>query len=626
LGDSAETPVYVETLPRRGYRFIGTVDGVQSETRARPADAIADSHAVPRRPRSQVAWPFAAAVGVLVLGALVVVVSRRFPPAPPVEPTQFTVGPPEGTDFHTPPEFAVSPDGRFLVFAAVADGKSRLWLKSRGSTALTPVTGTDGAIYPFWSPDSQLLGFFAARQLRKVRIGGGRPDYICDAPAGRGGTWNWTNDIVFAPASDGPLLKVSASGGAAVPITTLDTSRKDTTHRNPHFLPDGKHFLFLAGGGASKDDIEIGSIDSRDQMSTGIEGKMPKYSAGSVLFIRGTTLVARRFDAATRQFKGESITIADDVSSFSVSDGGALAHATEQRGQLTWLDRTGKRLSTVSDSPAFMVALSPDEQRVVTDVPKNLDPQNGGLFLFDLGRPAAERRVTFASGSNLFPVWAPDGGRMVFASTRNGRYQIFRKNADLAGSDELLLDDSVPPRNIIAPTDWSRDGKYLAYTKSGAAMLGVWVLPVSASGPSFMFQELPPGNKAHAHFSPDGRWLAYTSDESGKGPDVYVAPFPSGEPAHQISVGGGTHPLWSHDGKELFFFRPDGALMSARVETGRAFAASVPVELFSTSVNLTIGFGTEYAVSHDGQRFLVDVLSKPRQITMVFDWPSLSAK
>lgn len=541
-----------------------------------------------------------------------------------VDPTEFTVAPPEGTEFQGLPDFAVSPDGRLLVFAAVSHGQSQLWLRARRNPTPTPIPGTEGASFPFWSPDNQVVAFFASRQLRKVRIDRGPAEVICDAPAGRGGSWNQQNEIVFAPGTDGPLMRVNAAGGPQREVTSLDRARKDTTHRHPSFLPDGKHFLFSAEGGPTEPEIQIGSMESQEIVSIGLTGRMPIYSSHYILFSRGSSLVAQPFDPATRRLTGDSITLAEDVGAFSASAAGVLAHAAERWGQLTWLDRTGRVLGTVGDR-AFMVALSPDERRVATGGRHGAFPQNSDIVLFDLTRPQGARRFTFDPGTNFFPVWAPDGTRLVFASTRNGRFQMFQRSVDISGRDELLLDDAAPPRNIIVPTDWSPDGRYIAYTRSGRTTMEMSMLPLFGSRAPLKFQEWPPGNKGHAHFSPDGRWVAYTSDESGRAQEVYVAAFAGGGSAHQISDGGGTQPLWSRDGKELFFFSLDGSLMRVAVDANADIKTDVPSKLFSIPVNLTTGWGNEYAVNKDG-RFLIDVLRKRTPITMVVDWVGLTRK
>jgi Tol biopolymer transport system component len=587
------------------------------------------------RSRARLGWLVAGILGVALIAAIGV--TLRVSPGEPAEPTMFTISAPENTQLDQDPQFAVSPDGRHLALVASSNGVSKLWLKSRASPVATPMPGTEGAIYPFWSPDNQYVAYFASGRLWKVRIGG-RPEEICklrvgeqrSATGGRGGTWNRNDEIIFAPG--GPLLKVSAGGGATVAVTALDKSRRDTVHRFPHFLPDGRSFLYWAGGGPTSGDIQIGSLDSRESvMSTGIQGTLGlwgpvMFSSGHVLYVRDFNLVAQPFDLATRQLKGETVSLANDVTSFSVSAAGVLAHATPTQAQLTWLDRAGNTLGTVGGPSAhsasfhnFMVALSPDERHVATST-RIGSPGNQDIVLFDLARPTdPPRRFTSDTGTDYFPVWSPDGKEVVFTSTRGGRGQIYRRAVDFSNREEIF--HASVDKGSGTPTDWSRDGKYLAYTAAG----GIWILPLSGARTPFPFRESPVVDR-HAHFSPDVRWVAFTSQESGTGRQVYVAPFPGKGPVQQVSARGGTQPMWHPNGKELFFLAPDDGLMSVAFETERTFKHEQPRKLFTVRVNQYFGAGNEYAVSKDGSRFLVNVLPSPKHITVVLDWLTLTKR
>ncbi len=646
LGDSAASPLFIETLPRRGYRFIATIEDAcrpqSTQNRPEPAPSAVppvapsesflttepadDSHSRPapldgvRRLRERFAWFVAAGLALALLVTLALVLRTRRASDETREATQFAISPPENAEFAQPPGFAVSPDGRQFVFVADANGVRTIWLKAVDSPTATQLMGTEGASRPFWSPDSRFVGFFASHQLKKLRIGAQGAEVVCDAPEGRGGTWNSQDEIVFAPGTDTTLVKVHASGGPLIPVTTKDSVRKDTTHRFPSFLPDGKHFLFWAGGGPTPGDIQIGSLDPNEAVtSTGLRGgdSAPMYSSGHLLYIQDDALRAQPFDLASRRLTGLSFAIAENVPSFSVSAKAVLTHATSRLSTLTWLDRAGNPLGIVSHR-AFMVALSADDGRVATSI-------GGDVELFDVTRRGSGRRFTTARANDLFPVWSPDGSQIAFASTRNGRYQIFLKASDFGHEEEVLLDDAVPPNRMIAPTDWSRNGAYLAYTKSALGNTDIWIMPMSGSRTPFPFH-VAPGNDAHAHFSPNGKWMAFTSDISGAGPEVYVAPIPGPGPVHMVSAGGGTQPAWNSDGKELFFIGAGSALMSARVETGRVFKAEVARKLFTASVNVAIGVGNEFAVSRDGKRFLVNVHPKPAPITYVLDWRALATK
>jgi eukaryotic-like serine/threonine-protein kinase len=653
LGDSAEAPHFIETLPRRGYRFIGTIVGPplgeqRDSLPAPPALQVAvnageliatsappievtlpapDTRPIPARRRERLAWLAAGVLALALVGTLVVLWPA--PPADPSEPTQFTIVPPNGTQFGPTPEFAASPDGRLFVFVAESGNETHLWLKPQSSAAVTPLPDTYGASSPFWSADGRQVGFFAGRKLKKHRIGATTSETLCDAPFGRGGTWNARDEIVFAPSTDSGLMKIGASGGQAVAVTIRDTVRGDTTHRDPHFLPDGRHFLFSAAGGAAIPDVQVGSLDSAEpvkslglQFADGPRADGPKYSAGHILFIQDRRLYAQPFDADARELKPGRVTIAEDVTAFTVSAGGVLAHATTRRGFIAWFDRTGTRLATVAGK-SFMVALTHDDTRLATTV------WGGELMLHDLRRPTTPRRLTDIRANDFFPVWSPDGTDLVFASTRNKRMQIFLKPGDLSRVESLLL-DSTPRRNAIAPTDWSSDGKYIAYTESGGnEPTQIWMLPRSGSRTPYRFRQAN-AHQGNAHFSPDGNWVVFTSEELGSrgqgsvsGREVWVAPFSGAGPPHKVSDTGGFQPSWSRDGREIFFLSPDGALMSAQVTQGRRFSAAPARPLFGVDVDTSRGWGNQYAVSRDGRRFLINALDESRPITYVLDWRAL---
>lgn len=645
LGDSAEDPQFIETLPRRGYRFVGTIERVAvpagsdaPEPRVASApvgDAAAISHdhraAVHAGRRGHFAWIAAGAVAVILLTAITVaLVRQQRPPDGPAEPTLFTIAPPADTQFGPTPEFAVSPDGKLFVFVAVSKGERFLWLKSRSSPTATRVPGTEGASYPFWSADNKSVGFFAARQLKTHRLGTTIAETICDAPFGRGATWNDRDEIVFAPSTDADLMKVSASGGPAVVITRRDSRRGDTTHRLPEFLPDGRHFLFWAGGGRTTADIQIGSLDSPGTItSIGLPSETAPspgkatYSAGHILFLRERRLFAQPFDIDRRVLTSGAVMIAEDVTSYSVSAAGVLAHATTRRPELRWFDRGGRPLEKVADK-SFMVALSHDDTRLATG------NWGGELVLYDLTQTAEPRRFTSVRANEFFPVWSPDGSEVVFSSTRNSRYQIFRKPTDFSHEETVLL-DSTPSRPVVAATDWSADGQHIAYTESGGDQpTQIWMLPLAGARTPFRFRQVK-ANEGNAHFSPDGKWVVFTSEEQGSRGEgsvsrreIFVAAFSGGGPVFKISDSGGLQPFWSRDGNEIFFLSLDDGLMSARVTQGRRFTAERARKLFPIAVNTSEGWGNQYAASRDGKRFLVNALLEQSPITYVLDWLALT--
>jgi len=342
------------------------------------------------------------------------------------------------------------------------------------------------------------------------------------------------------------------------------------------------------------------------------QGTAATYSGGHIVFVRSGNLMAQGFDPSSRRLIGEEFSAADGPTGrFSVSTTGVLAVQGARGGsRLTIVDRKGVR-SRVLDDQTFMVGLSPDGRFVATS-------SSADVWVVDLVR-GPQTRLTFDRSQDFFPVWGPDSESLVFTSTRNGRYQLFRTNRNTSGKEQMLYDD--PAARIVVATDWSRDGRFLALTKSEPQTPSIWILPLAAGAKPFPFRPMPAA-LGNAHFSPDGHWIAFSSDESGKRKEVYVAPFPGPGPVQQVSIAGATQPLWHADGSELFFFAPDGWLMSAAVAKGPELKTGAPRKLFQLPIELTIGHGNQYAVSGDGQQFFVNVRdpAPPIEVTVNPPW------
>jgi Tol biopolymer transport system component/DNA-binding winged helix-turn-helix (wHTH) protein len=627
LGDSADAPRYIETLPRRGYRFIESVVATPPGTAAGTVAAIVDAPATPERAgpvpggrrRERIAWTVVAVLTVVVIALVTRLAGRR----PSVEPggslVRFEVAVPENATLGA---FALSPDGRHLVFATSSPGEPALWLKSMSdATPPKPLVGTEDASYPFWAPDSRRLGFFARKTLKTISIDGGPPDVICDALDGRGGTWNQQNVIVFVPTGDSPLQRVGLSDRRPVTVTTKQ--RGDTQHRDPSFLPDGRHFLYWAGvgaapGGGARGRMQIGSLDSGETKELAIpDATAAIYRAGHIIFRRSRKLMAQSFDLSTRRPIGEAFSVdAGPTQWFSVSATGVLA-TQDLRGskvtgsKLTIVDRQGRRLRVLAES-TWMLALSPDEAFIATSIDAEIGTD---VHIVDV---ASGRNwpLTFDQGSDWFPVWGPDSQSLVFTSNRSGRYQLFRTSRNTSGKEQVIDDPSTEG----AATDWSRDNKFLALTKgvSGKAA-SIWIQPLTGNAKAFQFRDVP-AVLENAHFSPDNRWMAFSSDESGKQKEVYIASFPDARNVQRVSIGGGTQPQWRADGSELFFFSLDGTLMSAAVTNGPK-VVDVPRKLFHVPVSLTLGRGNEYAASRDGQRFFVNIKDPMSPIIVTVNAP-----
>jgi eukaryotic-like serine/threonine-protein kinase len=542
--------------------------------------------------------------------------------------------------FHTSVPFAandlaLSPDGRMLAMVAYSAQASNnvLWTYEVGGHRTNSLDRTQGATYPFWSPDGRFIGFFADGKLKKVEVSGGQPQVLCDAPSGRGGTWNRDGVIVFTPEGLGVgLFRVSSSGGSPTEMTKPDASRFEESHRWPVFLPDGKHFLYLAANFAGlleKNAIFLGSLDSQERRLLVSTSANAAYAEpGYLLYLRDNkTLVAQPFDRRRYVLSGEPYTLSDDVlytplvdrAVFSVSSGEVLVTQTGKGAslsQLTWFDRSGKPAGTVGVPGTYdNVRLSPDGRRVAGD---QTDPDGRKIDIW-IHEPAqgAITRLTFDPGADQTPIWSPDGKQILFFSNQRLGTQLLLKNADGSGSEEEVADLGA---GVSTPWDWSRDGKYVLFGKGNELWSVSW--PERVTKPLLQAK----WTVRNAQFSPDGRWIAYASNETAS-MEIYVSSFPSGAGKWQVSTGGGQEPRWRQDGKELFFLSADGKMMAAAVTTGASFKAGSPVALFQTHRRQPVSFLDvfSYDVSVDGQRFLIatkvdEANAAPLSITL--NWAS----
>ena len=557
------------------------------------------------------------------------------------EPMQFTIAAPDNAQFSGLPgggtgattQVALSPDGRQIAFVAKTRDSYALWLRPIASLAARQLPGTEGAAFPFWSPDSRYIGFFAAGKMKKVQTSGGPPTVLCDAPAGRGGTWSRDNVIVFSPATTGALQRVSGSGGVPVPASVLDTAYGDSSHRWPHFLPDGRHFVYTGSIGtccppSKPARVSIGELDSKDATTLLEVESSAAVASGHLFFLRDGTLMAQPFDTRTRRLTADAFPVAETVAgegsrygSFSVSESGTLVFArgaASTSARLVWFDRSGRMLGAIGEAGAYQhFALSPNQRRVAASMLTGL-PANRDIWIVDLERGVSSR-LTFDAAEESNPLWSPDNKRIAFLSGGADRSGIRVKSASGIGPDEPLLTTS--PSNPAFLDDWSADGRFLVYdtpTNGGAAM-DLWALPLTGERKPIPIVQ-GPGVQNRAVISPDNRWIAYTSDESGT-PQVYVQSFPVPAARYPVSKGGGAQPQWRGDGKEIFFLTPDSALMAAAIDTTREFRASVPEVLFQAAASAANRH--QYAVTRDGKRFLMistdrGAIGSP--LTVVVNW------
>ena len=579
-----------------------------------------------RRQRERLGW-IVAGVLMLFLAAAVQAILHARRGLPPAHVLRLSVMPPEGA---TVESLSLSPDGRRLAF--VASGKDRLvqlWVRPLDGDAAQPLAGTDGAAWPFWSPDSQSLGFFAEGKLKKIPASGGAPEALCDVASARGGTWSRDGTIVFAPNTGSGLYRVSAGGGTVTPLTALDPAGRESSHRWPYFLPDSRHVLYLVQSGLPETaGLYILSVESKQTTRLIAATSNAAYAPpGYLLFDRDGALVAQPFDARGLRVTGDPFVVAPEVAydggpfrtDFATSDTGILAYRSlaGTNTHIIWVDRTGKQLGVVSASDsAFNLSLSRDDQRLALS---RLTSKRGNrdIWFYDLAH-GTNSRFTFDPANELQPLWSPDGSRLVFSSNREGAYNLYQKVTSGGGAEELLLRTNEPKLG----TDWSRDGRYIAYeVEDPKTRLDLWVLSLGETRSPVPFLRTE-ASEGRGRFSPDGRWLAYTSNETGRY-EVYVQTFPATGGKWQVSAGGGFAPLWRSDGKELCYITLDRKMMAVEVKAASSLEFGPPKFLFAAEGLDVFTYRSPYAMTADGQRFLMDVRvgeATTSPITLLVNW------
>jgi eukaryotic-like serine/threonine-protein kinase len=554
-----------------------------------------------RKNRERLAWG-AAALLALTTVALAVGFVRRAPVT--AELVRFQVPQPAKLPVVGSPK--LSPDGRYLAFNATDEqGTTRIWVRALNALEAQPLPGSEGTGRPFWSPDSRFLGFFADGKLKKIEVSGGPPQTICDAPTGADGSWGEDGTILYDGRGNDPIMKVAASGGVPVPLITGEGSNSGLQVGWPQFLPGGKRFLYVDLGGEGSG-VRIADRDGGNSQSVVAGLSRVEYAPpGHLLFVREATLVAQPFDPATGQLSGEPVPVAEGLGTdavgladFSASRTGVLAYRAGQagQGQFVWVDRKGARIEAASEPGNFTAsALSPDGRWLAYQVNTG---RGFDLWVRDLRRGVSSR-FTFDEGNEVSPVFTRDGRRLVFTLAQPGQSsRIVSRALDRTGEDQVLLDDE----SIKSPSELTPDGRLLIYqSRASDATWDIWVLPVDGSGPARQFVASPFFN-ARPRLAPNGRWLAFQSDESGQA-EIYVVAFPGPGGRWQISTSGGTEPLWSPDGRELFYLSPENRLMRVAVDSGPAFEASVPEPLFAVTLEQKT-VRNRLLVSPDGERFL----------------------
>jgi eukaryotic-like serine/threonine-protein kinase len=593
-----------------------------------------------RKSRERIAWSIAV---VAVVAALALAVPWKS--ADDVRTVRFSVFP-TGTSIFGQAPLApfpiVSPDGHHLAFVAQEPGeRSQIWVREMDSIDARPLAGTEGAqAIPFWSPDSRFIAFAANGRLRKVESTGSPVQVICDlSGTGVEGTWNREGIILFnrTPGTGaipiGGLFRVADGGGEPVAVSTPDTALKETTRHLPQFLPDGRHFLYLAG---PPNTVYVGSLDSKETKRLLTADSAAAYALpGYLLYLRQGTLLGQKFDADRLELSGEPFRVAEDVrsrvengrASFSISNNGTLVYRTggfvnQAELRVVWVDRNGKRQDSINQTgDSRFPVLAPDEKRIAVarrDATSGID-----LWIIDLER-GINSRFTFGTTNEVDPVWSQDGARIAFRANPDGIYDLYQKLSTGIATEELLWKSDQDK----IPTDWSPDGRFILFNSNDPTMkIDMWYLPLFGDRKPQVFVRTP-FNEGNGRFSPDGRWVAYTSDESGTR-QVYIQPFPPSGQKIQISVNGGDQVQWRHDGKELFFIDAMSRnLMAVQITGGSTITAGSPKVLFEVPTS-----AFSYDVTADGQRFLftvpkTDSSTNPDStpITVVLNWTATLGK
>lgn len=605
--------------------------------------AEADSEAVgvpagslkQRSVNSRVPWLVAAIAALIALsvGAAYVLQSPK-----PAAVVQSSLLPPPGTSFVTmlpnSGPAVVSPDGTRIAFSA-RDDKSKVLLYVRPLTSLTaqPLPGTDDAMYPFWSPDSREIGFFTPGKMKKINADGGPPQALCDSVGGRGGAWSQEGIIVFSPSTTQALLRVSASGGTPEPASRLDLAQSENSHRWPFFLPDGKHFLYWSRNSRAGEPSvlyvgELGTLESKLLMKS---ETMAIYASGHLLFLRGQTLMAQAFNPSRLELSGEPVPMAEHVAingasvrtMFSASNTGTLIYQTGETSggwNLVWWGRDGKQISSIPQSGRYLgPKLSPDGTKLAVEIFAG-GQGIGDVWVLDLTR-GTSTRLTFGPIGQADPIWSLDGKTIFYSSGAAATY-IVAKAADGSTPERIVLQEK-DTREF--PESFSPDGRYLVYLRKALqneTNYHIWVLPLFGDGKPFpivqsTFEERFP------EVSPDGKWMAYQSNESGRW-ETYITAFPGGGAKWQVSSIGGASPQWRGDSRELFYLDPSDNLVAVDVNaSGSAIQLGTPHILFQ-AVGIQRDYGP-FNVTADGKKFLLNsgnLKEGSDPFTLVQNWPA----
>lgn len=618
LDDSADNPRFIETVPKRGYRFIASVETSAATTLSANPVALPSSAPLRRGIRARETLALGTVL-VLLVACVLLALSKRRDAAPPSAVLRTAVTPPANASF-LPYSFAISPDGSRLVFAAVdRAGKTALWIRALSASSAQRLEGTEDATFPFWAPDSRRIGFFSQRRLKTIEIAGSVIHVLAEAPSGHGGAWSRNDVIIFAPSVAGPLFRINASGGTPAQVTPVRT--KSQSHSMPAFLPDGNSFFFYAfrsvSADAFGDGVYIARIDAGTPkiVSPDLSGNVV-FASGHLLYVRDRSLLARPFDAARLQPTGDPFILAEQElepdrtfarSPFSVSDNGTVIFQSslDSPARLIWFDSTGKEIGPFSDSVFRDPSFSPDGRYLAF---ASDDGHNAkySIRVFDLEQ-SVNRRLT-EPGTAGRPVWSRNGKEITYAATQGRTSYLYRVPADGSAPPRILLSGTV-----MLPNCWSSDHLVFLTTDTGFPSLEIYS---DTDGSVSHFT-----SGAEAQFSPDGKWIAYIGQGGvAGGGGIVVQRFADRGAPIQISGPGGAQARWSRDGRKIFFMMPDRKLLSADFDPVHGIAGP-PKVVFQTRIIAPNLASFQYDIAPDG-RFLINSFpsTDASPLTVITGW------
>ena len=623
----------LEKDPNRRLHDIADARIEIDEALAEPASKVSPASPASRSASPRLLFRMGATLTLAVI-VLSILVLRRQPAD--VRALRLSVVPPAGTtftarDLTAAPQFALSPDGSRIAFVATPRGQPpRLWVQELESGAAQPLQGTENASGPFWAPDSRRLAFFAHGKLKKVSLGGGLPQDLADVAIDVStGAWNTGGTILLPDARGDGLFRISENGGPLKMATELDLARGETSHRWPQFLPGGRRFIFYVRSSTPENGgVYLGTLDSNTKTQVLRSGTNAVYAdPGRLVFEQSGNLMVQDFDAETGALSGQPSALGDKVSALeapsylplSIGKDGTMAYWNGQAPstELQWFDRSGRPLGRLGTAERYQSpALSPDGKRLL--VTERVTPNRHEIWSIDVSSGIASR-LTFSPGRTRFAIWSPDGRDIVYSTFEEGSFRLVKKAASGAGRESVIFKPAS--FGTTMPEDWSRDGRWLIYNVTSKTGWDIWALDVAADSKVRPILEIP-ANQLQARLSPDGRWLAYASDESGSF-EVYVQAFLS-QGRWLVSTDGGSQPLWRGDGRELYYIASDGRLIAVPIGGGPTFEAGSRRPLFQTRVGAMLApFRTNYAVFSDGQRFLINNVSPQMAqdaITIAINW------